>query len=158
VQHQLLLSLTEAPPSTLDNFIAGGNEAVLSALRAFGGDPHSRAVYLWGGPGSGRSHLLHAWSTEHGGAYVDAREQPALAGVQSRAILAVDNCDALDDQGQIALFNLYNLARSAPDEAPAYLLVSGPLPPPQLQLRDDVKSRPPCWRTRKRAACACRKK
>lgn len=141
MQHQLLLSLTEAPPPTLDNFVAGGNEAVLAALHGFGDDTGSRGLYLWGGHGSGRSHLLLAWSAARGGLYVDAREQTDLAGIESRSALAVDNCEALGEAGQIALFNLYNLARNAPEETPAYLLVSGPCPTPQLQLRDDLRSR-----------------
>lgn len=141
MQQQLLLSLAQAPVPTLDNFVPGGNDALLAALHEFGGDITARGLYLWGGPGSGRSHLLRAWSAAHAGAYVDARENPSLAGISTQAALAVDNCEALDGAGQIALFNLYNAARTAPDETPAWLLVSGPLPPPQLQLRDDLQSR-----------------
>ena len=136
---QLLLGLAEAPPPTLENFVAGGNAAVLAALRAFGDDPAARALYLWGGRGSGRSHLLRAWCAARGAAYADARAQSALAGVSLDTALAVDNCEALDRAGQISLFNLYNQARAA--RPPAYLLVSGPLPPPQLKLRDDLQSR-----------------
>jgi len=140
VQQQLLLALSESPPPTLDNFIPGGNAAVLAALRAFGGDPAQRGLYLWGGHGSGRSHLLRGWCAARGGHYVDARVSPDLGGITASAALAVDNCEALSGPGQIALFNLYNQARAAADAA-AYLLVSGPLPPPQLKLRDDLQSR-----------------
>lgn len=136
---QLLLGLAEAPLPTLANFVAGGNGAVLAALRAFGDDAGSRALYLWGGHGSGRSHLLRAWCAAHGAAYADARAQPGLEDAALGAALAVDNCEALSGAGQIALFNLYNQSRAA--QPPAYLLVSGPLPPPQLKLRDDLQSR-----------------
>jgi len=139
VQQQLLLALSETPSPTLDNFVAGGNQAVLAALRAFGDDDSARGLYLWGGHGSGRSHLLRAWSAAHDGVYVDARMQPDLEGVAMGRALAVDNCEALSPAGQIVLFNLFNAARNA--EAPAYLLVSGPLPTPQLTLRDDLQSR-----------------
>lgn len=136
---QLLLGLADAPPPTFGNFVTGGNAAVLAELQGFGNDAGSRALYLWGGHGSGRSHLLRAWCAAHDAAYVDARERPSLAGVMPGANLALDNCDALDEAGQVALFNLYNEARAA--QTPAYLLVSGPLPPPQLQLRADLQSR-----------------
>ncbi|HEX4330119.1 MAG TPA: DnaA regulatory inactivator Hda [Burkholderiales bacterium] len=136
---QLLLGLADAPLPTLQNFVTGGNGAVLAALRAFGNDAGARALYLWGGQGSGRSHLLRAWAAARGAAYADARAQPELAGIESGPALAVDNCEALNGTGQIALFNLYNQARAS--DSPAYLLVSGPLPPPQLKLRDDLQSR-----------------
>lgn len=136
---QLLLGLADAPPPTFGNFVIGGNAAVLAELQRFGDDPGARALYLWGGHGSGRSHLLRAWGAVRGAAGVDARESPDLSGVTLGAALALDNCEALDDAGQIALFNLYNEARAASN--PAYLLVSGPLPPPQLQLRADLQSR-----------------
>ena len=141
MQQQLLLALSEPPPPTLDNFVPGGNAAVIDALRTFGSDAQARGLYLWGGRGSGRTHLLRAWSAAHGGAYVDAREGPTLTGVDIGAALAVDNCEALSEAGQIALFNLYNQARAASNEAPSFLLVSGPLPTPQLSLRDDLRSR-----------------
>ena len=137
MQQQLLLALSETPPPSLDNFIVGGNAAVLAALRGFGDDAAARGLYLWGGHGSGRSHLLRAWCSARGGRYADAHAQPDLAGLASAAALAVDNCEALNEAGQITLFNLYNQARAGA----GHLLVSGPLPPPQLCLRDDLQSR-----------------
>jgi len=136
---QLLLSLADAPAPTLQNFVTGGNGAVLAALHGFGDDAAARSLYLWGGHGSGRSHLLKAWAAARGAVHVDARTSPDLAGVESGPALAVDNCEALNDAGQIALFNLFNQARAS--DSPAYLLISGPLPPPQLKLRDDLQSR-----------------
>ena len=137
MQQQLLLALLEAPPPTLDNFVPGANGAALAALRGFGRDPGLMSLYFWGGHGSGRSHLLQAWCTIRQGAYIDARAQPNLAGALQATALAIDNCDALSDSGQIALFNLYNQAR----ETGGLVLTSGPLPAAQLSLRDDLKSR-----------------
>jgi len=137
VQQQLLLALLEAPPPALDNFVPGANAAALAALRGFGSDPGLMSLYLWGGRGSGRSHLWRAWSSLRQGAYIDARAQPDLAGAPSTTALAVDNCDALSENGQITLFNLYNHAR----ESGGLVLSSGPLPAAQLGLRDDLKSR-----------------
>jgi DnaA family protein len=137
VQQQLLLALREPPSPTLDNFVPGGNAAALAALRAFGDDPGLMSLYLWGGQGSGRSHLLRAWCAARGGSYADARAHPDLDGLAPAPVLAVDNCEALGEAGQIALFNLYNQAR----ESGGFVLTSGPLPAPQLELRSDLQSR-----------------
>jgi DnaA family protein len=137
VQQQLLLALLQAPPPTLDNFVPGANAAALASLRGFGADPQLMSLYLWGGPGSGRSHLLRAWCALRQARYADARAQPDLAGVEPAPALAIDNCEALDQTGQAALFRLYNRARE--DATP--VLSSGPLPAAQLALREDLKSR-----------------
>ena len=58
---QLALELASPPVPTLDNFVAGENAEVVAALRALArGEGDERFVYLWGGAGSGRTHLLHA--------------------------------------------------------------------------------------------------
>src|SRR3546814_3786711 len=54
---QLVLDLLPAPAPTLDNFVTGANGAALDALRHCAA---GRAIYLWGAPGSGRTHLLRA--------------------------------------------------------------------------------------------------
>lgn len=118
---QLLLSLVDPPPPTLDNFVPGRNAALLDALRAFGtGAAPDRCLYLWGETGAGKSHLLNAWLRDQDG---------------GRS--AVDDVGQLDDAAQVALFNRYNAVR----EGAGYLLVTGDAPPGALALRDDLKSR-----------------
>jgi DnaA-homolog protein len=145
---QLLLGLSEPPAPSLDNFVVGRNAPVLAALRALGGEtaPGVAAepcLYLFGAPGSGRSHLLKAWTALHGGTYFDAAlshtdaPKHPLEGHFEGTALAVDNCQLLDEASQIALFNTYNRARLGQ----ARLLVAGHAPPMQLALREDVKSR-----------------
>jgi DnaA family protein len=120
---QMVLGLSEAAPPTFDNFVPGRNAAALAALAALGTQASTdRCLYLWGEPGSGRSHLLAAWLARHA---TDAHCH------------VVDDVERLDEVAQIALFNLYNRARAGE----AWLLVAGPSPPAQLTLRDDVKSR-----------------
>ena len=58
---QLLLELAPPPPPTLDNFSPGKNGAALKALREALGDGE-RFVFLWGPGGSGKTHLLRAFS------------------------------------------------------------------------------------------------
>jgi DnaA-homolog protein len=66
VQHpQLTLDLGAAPEPTFSNFIEGENAPALSALRAAQEANHARTgvvqpIFLWGPPGSGKSHLLQA--------------------------------------------------------------------------------------------------
>ena len=50
----------------------------------------------------------------------------------------MDDVDRLGAEAQIGLFNLYNHIR---DEGRAFLLVSGPVAPAQLKLRDDLVTR-----------------
>src|SRR2546430_10484120 len=58
---QLLLEPAPPPPPTLDNFSPGKNGAALKALREALADGE-RFVFLWGPGGSGKTHLLRAFS------------------------------------------------------------------------------------------------
>lgn len=121
---QLLLALAAPPAPAFDNFVTGRNAALVAALRAFAHSAPDRCVYLWGTPGSGRSHLLEAW-----------RRTCAQAGVTSVSVH--DDVDQLDDAAQIALFNRINAARAGQGN----VLMAGNAAPAQLALRDDLKSR-----------------
>ena len=58
---QLGLDILAPRAPTLDNFVAGANAEALSNVRALAlGSLAESVVYLWGAPGSGRSHLLRA--------------------------------------------------------------------------------------------------
>lgn len=119
---QLVLPISPPPQPTLDNFIPGANAELLAHLRdAASGASSESVLYLWGEPGSGRSHLLAATQR------VAAR--PGL--------VTADDVDLLDDAGQVALFNRINEAR----ESGGCVLVAGPCPPAQLALRAELRSR-----------------
>jgi len=120
---QLPLAISPAPAPTFDNFIEGANsEALLRVRELAEGDLRETIVYLWGGPGSGRSHLLRA---------------AAARAVPERQLVVADDVDALDGPAQISLFNAINLAR----EGRGAVLAAGNAPPGQLALRDDLRSR-----------------
>jgi len=134
---QLLLDIAPQWLPTLDNFVAGRNVELLSALRhALSDSKAERIFYLWGDSGCGKSHLLQAVaqhfrilggrSTYVRGAVPDADQ-----------MVAVDDVESLGDAGQFALFELYNRMR----ENGSILLLSGAAPPAQLHLRDDVRTR-----------------
>ena len=134
---QLLLNIAPDWSPTLDNFVAGRNVELLSALRhALAGTAGERCFYLWGEPGSGKSHLLQA---AVGQARASGQSAICLcrAVPEAMPVVAVDDVEALDDAAQISLFELYNRMR----ESGGVLLVSGTAAPAHLHLRDDLRTR-----------------
>jgi DnaA family protein len=131
---QLILDLLPETPPTLDNFVAGSNAETLALLTEWlAGVRTDTSFCLWGEAGSGRSHLLQA----SGFAYVDAALDPALQSAPAAEQLAVDHVDALDETGQIALFNHFNRLKMAA----GMLLTAAAQPPAHLALREDLRTR-----------------
>ncbi len=113
---QLVLDIAPPPRPTLENFVPGANAELLERLRAFRAGTFAEAVlYLWGAPGSGKSHLL-----------------AACAGPN-----VVDDVERLGEAAQVALFNAINEAR----QSGGRVLAAGHAPPAQLPLREDLRSR-----------------
>jgi len=142
---QLVLDLLPAPAPTLENFVTGGNGAALDALRHCTG---GRAIYLWGAPGSGRTHLLRALGQAPAAGYIGAPGSAArinaiaLAESAAPRLIAIDDVDLLDEDGQAALFSLYNRWRETSSTAQAFvLLVSGRQSPLATPLREDLRTR-----------------
>jgi DnaA-homolog protein len=146
VQRQLTLDLGTPPPATFDNFFAAANHELVTRLRELegalaAGPVADRTFYIWGEPGSGRSHLLHALVHE-------ATGRARLLGPQSPlsaftfdprvALYAVDDCDLLSGEQQIALFNLFNEIRAYPTSA---LVATGSDAPMGLSVREDLRTR-----------------
>ncbi len=143
---QLLLDI--APPSspTLANFVPGRNHELLQTLSdVLTG--RERFVYLWGATGCGRSHLLQAvvaagMCSKLNAVYIECKgtddTNTAFAASRVADCVAVDNVERLSADAQIGLFNLYNHMRG---EDHARLLISGPVAPAQLGLREDLVTR-----------------
>lgn len=137
---QLLLDLIPEHPPTLENFATGGNADALTALAAWL-LPENRepCLFLWGESGAGKTHLLRA-CTAH---YTDAADDPKLGTLASPSadatFIAIDNVEALDADGQIALFNHFNRLRATGGR----LLAAAKVPPLQLSatLREDLRTR-----------------
>ncbi len=147
VQRQLTLDLGTPPPSTFDNFFAGANSELVARLTGLddalaAGPLADRTFYVWGEPGSGRSHLLAA--LVHNAGPARARflgPQSALAAFTFNPqvpIYAVDDCDKLASAQQIALFNLFNEVRAHPSAA---LVATGNAAPIALAVREDLRTR-----------------
>ena len=149
---QLLLDISPDRQPSLDNFVAGRNLELLSALRyclghALSGSSSERCFYVWGEAGSGKSHLLQACvraaqevntsrNMQHSAIYAQGSVPPQSMDMGA-AVVAVDDVEALDDAAQIALFDLYNQMR----DNGGMLLVSGKESPLHLGLRDDLRTR-----------------
>jgi DnaA family protein len=145
---QIALDIGLGGVPTLDNFFAGPNAAVLPHLRlAVQSSPRSPVpTYLWGAPGSGKSHLLK-------GVHEALREQGAAVGLMDAQTLdPPDYCDAwsavlLDDvhlytaAQQQAAFNWFVNAVTAPGGQARWVLAAGALPPADLKLREDLRTR-----------------
>ena len=138
---QLLLDIQPAPAPSLANFVPGRNTELIAALRTLPNDEQGkRSLYIWGLPGSGRTHLLHA-------AVALFRQQGLKAEYTSGKndwdalsacdVVALDDVETLDETAQVALFNQFNRMR----EAGKALIVAGPCAPMELPLRDDLKTR-----------------
>lgn len=137
---QLALELAPAPVPTLANFIAGDNAEVVAALRDFAVAGGERFIYLWGGTGSGRTHLLRAVlqaARDAGRSAHAIAPGDALAGIAADALVCVDDVQRLSPPAQIELFNIFNELK---DGAGA-LLVAGDVPPARLPLRADLLTR-----------------
>ncbi len=147
---QLALDLASAPPPGLANFVAGRNGECVATLARLArsdaaGAPGAeapageRTVYLWGLPGSGKSHLARAFAEHAPARLLDASSAPAAFQFDASILRwAVDDVEALDVVRQQALFALVNAVRDAP---PAALVVTGGVPPLALPVREDVRSR-----------------
>lgn len=147
-QFTLGVALSEA--HHFANFIPGGNQPAIAALRRLAGGAYGPLVYLWGNAGSGKTHLLEATCAEAGAdgrttAYVPLRSNaeldPAmLAGLESARLICIDDVQAIAGLRvwEEALFHLYNQAESG--DVP--IAAAADRPPLDLPLvLNDLKSR-----------------
>lgn len=149
---QLALDIGMATGPTLARFFSGPNEAALRHLQLWVGGRSAAALrspvptYLWGESGSGKSHLLK-------GVREALREQGATVGWMDASQYEAPGFDAawsavlLDDVHlysavqQHAAFNWFVNATS-PERGPQrWVLAAGALPPADLRLRDDLRTR-----------------
>jgi DnaA-homolog protein len=141
--NQLLLDLARPQLPTLSNFAVGHNSELLTLLAAWlQGTTSERCVYLWGVPGSGKSHLLRsvdAAASARGemSAYVANSDALVQCLSSPLARLAVDDVQMLGAEGEAMLFSLLN--RAAQGEL--RLLLSGSNAPAGLGVRADVRTR-----------------
>jgi DnaA family protein len=138
---QLLLSLAPPPDPTLENFVPGRNGELLALLStlAHGGESE-RFVYIWGVPGCGKTHLLHAvraalQATDITVQIFDGNQ--AASDLHPANVILADDVEKLTPEAQENLFNVYNRQR----DGGGILVASGAMPAAQLPLRKDLVTR-----------------
>ncbi len=144
IMQQLLLDITPKSPPTLDNFIVGNsNQVTFNAIKDL---PLGQAIYIWGQPGCGRSHLLKAKAKN--GYYLssssDLKQFYDLADSDKDQInlIAVDDIDNLTQDQQAVLFTIFNKWRDCCNTDNAFaLLCAGNYAPLNLSLREDLRTR-----------------
>ena len=145
---QIALDIGLASVPSLSNFFAGPNEAALRHLELWAGNALRSPVptYLWGETGSGKTHLLKAVSES-------LREQGARVGWMGASVLeppefsdtwaavVLDECHLYTAVQQQAAFNWFVNAISSVDGRPRWVLAAGNVPPADLTLREDLRTR-----------------
>lgn len=145
---QLALNIGLAPEPTLDGFVPGDNAAVLQHLRlwAGGSDRSPVPIYLWGPAGAGKTHLLRAVRgalQAQGGAvgWLDARTPADAVFDESWDAVLMDDVHLLDAGLQHLAFNWFVNAVAPASGRPRAVLAAGRLPPADLPLREDLRTR-----------------
>jgi DnaA family protein len=117
---QLPLGVQLGVALRFEKFHAGATEEIVAALAARAGGAERPPLWLYGLPGSGKSHLLQAACARAGTAGLSAawlplaavREQgpQLLSGFERLGLVALDDLDAVagDAAWERALFTLYN--------------------------------------------------
>ena len=137
---QIPLAIGNDEPHRFDHFVPGANAPALHHLRALeGGSP---PVYLWGPSGSGKTHLLQATATraaEQGGVagWFGAADPVTWAMSDAWSLVVFDDCDRFDADQQQAAFRVFVEATARG----LSVVAAGRVPPVDLPLRDDLRSR-----------------
>jgi len=145
---QIPLAIGPAPVHTFDGFVPGANVAALAHLRALAAalpQPAARPVlpvYLWGPQGSGKTHLLRALADAASlrgqrAGWFDAASAAPWHFDESWSLVLLDGCEALDAAQQQAAFALF--IEAGTQGMP--IAAAGSLPPIDLPLRDDLRTR-----------------
>lgn len=139
---QLLLDWGTSRPHTLSNFVVGKNAELLTLLASIAEQSLTnyvhRMITIWGPPGSGKSHLLHALLKQTP-ARVLTPSHPLREYVWSadQTMYLLDDTDQLSEQHQQAAFALFNHVR----DTGGYWVATANRPPAQLHLRKDLRTR-----------------
>lgn len=141
---QQLLDLFDTNP-TFENYITLGNEFVYNALTK----QNHQYIHIIGNILNGKTHLLKAWTQKMHTAnwhaiYIDASKQIDEHKLRTLSqyyqYIAIDNIDALSDNNQIAMFDLFNSIKL--NNLNTILLTSSNASlEHNTQLRDDLKTR-----------------
>jgi len=141
---QLALDIGLARAPTLESYFAGPNEAAWKHLQLWAGSPTRSPVptYLWGAPGSGKTHLLQAVEESLRGqgagiGWLDATIAEPPEFDEQWAVVLMDDVHLYTAVQQHAAFNWFIQAQTLQRG----VLAAGTLPPADLKLREDLRTR-----------------
>ena len=145
---QIALDIGLAPGPSLSNFLAGPNSAVLQHLQLWVGNDKRSPVptYLWGEFAAGKSHLLRAAQSalrEQGCpvGWMDASQTEPPAFQEPWRVVLMDDVHLYTAVQQQAAFNWFVNATAPSDGQQRWVLAAGLLPPAELKLREDLRTR-----------------
>ncbi len=145
---QIALDIGLGTGPTLDNFFAGSNAAVLEHLKLWTHNPTRSPVptYVCGASSSGKSHLLKAVShaLQESGAQVGWLDTSILTPPpfnDAWTAVLMDDVNLYTAEQQHAAFNWFVNAMTPSSGAQRWVLAAGDVPPTQLQLREDLRTR-----------------
>ena len=137
---QIPLAISPPPATDFDQFVVGPNAQALAHLRALHGA--GAPVLLCGLGGTGKTRLLRALAAARQAAgervaWFDAADPLPWEVPEGAGLVVLDGCERLDAQRQQAAFALFVAAGAAP----AQWAAASRLPPVDLALREDLRTR-----------------
>jgi DnaA family protein len=145
---QFALDVKVHPSLGFEHFVNGPNAQCVQALMDWIGGFRSpgwvNCFYLWGEKGSGKTHLLNA-SLQRASAMgmtahaFDASQPNVFA--PDWDLMVIDDASLLTQASQATCFNWFVNATLPSDGLQRAILVAGDLPPSDLVLREDLRTR-----------------
>jgi len=147
MMQQLVLDMGLPTAPSLNNYCAGANAAALAHLKLWLGQAATAlrspvATYFWGESACGKTHLLKALcaALQEQGArvgWLDAGVQAPPEFDETWACVLMDDVHAFSSAQQQVAFNWFVHAQTLQ----MAVWASGSLPPADLKLRDDLRTR-----------------
>ena len=154
MQQQLPLGFKFNNENTFNTFVSGANAEAVQAIQKLGQEVDEQGVnayiYIWGGQGVGKSHLLQALCQQYAEqqkpvallslAHSSQYSPKLLDGLEKLSLVCIDDIQNItaNAEWEEALFHFFNRMRD--NKIP--LLISGSQAPVQLNIKlNDLKSR-----------------
>ncbi|MDO4433078.1 MAG: DnaA regulatory inactivator Hda [Alysiella sp.] len=137
--NQLLLDLNAPAYPRFDKLLGTANAELIFMLQ----QEHDPFLYIWGGQGTGKSHILQAWvgqALQNGknALYIDPAVNMLTDHAAEVDYLAIDQIEQLNAEEQAELFYVFNTFRN---RKRGHLLLAAEVPPSKLNVREDLRTR-----------------
>ena len=144
---QLPLALPTHPDANFDNFVSGSNLGCLLDLQKqteqlFISEKKPSPVYLWGGKGVGKTHLLSAVAvavSSHEGSCLWLTPETDLSSLEELEadVFLLDDCEQFSEAHQTVAFRAFINVQTQG----GWVVAAGGCPPVDLQVREDLRTR-----------------